>query len=99
MVPYLEITPKVGEGNNMNEQDFRETVLTSLAKMEMCLDQNEKDHVEIKTILVKIPVMEIGLTNHLRSHDNTKRYVLYPILVAFILGIGGLFFKLVLRIF
>ena len=83
----------------MNEQDFKDTVLVSLAKIELALEQNEKDHTEIKGVVVKIPAMEVGLNNHLRSHDTIKRYVYYPILVAVILGLGGLFFKLVLKIF
>lgn len=83
----------------MTEQDFKDIVLVSLTKIESALDQNEKDHKEIKNMIVKIPAMEIGLNNHLRSHDAIKRYVFYPVLVAIIIAFVGLFGKLILKVF
>jgi hypothetical protein len=110
--------------------DFRERVVTSLTKIEGALEQNGKDHVEMKTILSKIPTiesalalnekdhaeiksdlkelkivsdkipkMEIGLNNHLHSHDLIKKSVYYPVLVVVILTFLGLFCKLVLKVF
>jgi len=79
--------------------DFREKVIVSLTKIEYALDQNTKDHVEIKEAVAKIPKMEIGLNNHLSTHSNIKNYVYYPILVAIILSAIGLFCKLILHAF
>ena len=83
----------------MTDQDFKDTVLVSLAQIKLCLDQNEKDHAKMVPLVEKIPLMEIGLNNHLASHNNIKKYVYYPILVAAFLGLGTLFFKIVLKVF
>lgn len=79
--------------------DFREKVIVSLTKIESALDQNVKDHVEIKEAVSKIPEMEVGLNNHLSTHNHLKNYVFYPVIVAIILFALGLFCKLVLRAF
>ncbi len=59
----------------MTEQHFETTVLVSLAKIEAALDQNELDHIEMKSMVAKIPKMEINLSNHLSSHTTIKNYV------------------------
>lgn len=81
------------------DQEFKDIVLISLAKIEVALVQNEKDHIEIKAAVAKIPTMEIGLNNHLHSHDTIRKYVMYPVVVAVIIGVITLFFKMVLRVF
>jgi hypothetical protein len=80
-------------------QDFREKVIISLAKIEAALVENEKDHKEIKEMVSKIPPMELGLNNHLHTHDMIKKCVYYPVLVTVIAGIIGLFCKIVLKVF
>jgi hypothetical protein len=79
-------------------QDFREVVVTSLTEIKIALKQNEKDHTEIKAVVGKIPAMELGLNNHLKSHDRVKIYIMYPILVAVILTFLGLFCKVILKV-
>ena len=93
--------------------DFRERVVTSLAKIETCLDQNEKDHNEIKLNLKelkdctdKIPLMEIGLNNHLRTHETALEHkrmriksLYYPVLVILVIAILGILSRLVLHVF
>lgn len=83
----------------MEEQTFRETVLVSLTEIKDALKRNDEDHAEMMPLVKKIPAMELGLNNHLQSHYNIKLYVFYPILAASILGIGGLFCRLVLKVF
>jgi len=79
--------------------DFREKVITSLTKIESALIQNEKDHTEIKTVVSKIPAMEIGLNNHLKTHDTLKKAIFYPVAVIVIGGLITVFCKLVLHVF
>ena len=102
------------EGQSDNKVlDFREKVVTSLAKIETCLDQNEKDHNEIKLNLKelkdctdKIPLMEIGLNNHLRTHETALEHkrmriksLYYPVLVILVIAILGILGRLVLHVF
>lgn len=79
--------------------NFREKVLTSLTSIEDSLKQNEVDHKEIKESVKKIPAMEIGLNNHLHTHDTHRKYILYPLLVGACLALMGVFCKLVLHLF
>lgn len=79
--------------------DFITDTATTLGRIETALDKNEEDHKEIKQHIVKLPAIELGLNNHLRSHDTFKRYVMYPVLVGVILTIGGLFCKVILKVF
>lgn len=50
--------------------DFREKVVTSLAKIEGSMEQNVKDHVEIKAVLATIPIIEKSLA--LIEQDNRE---------------------------
>ncbi len=78
--------------------NFREKVLLALSRIELSLEQNEKDHVEIKSFVNKIPSMELGLNNHLHTHDTMKKYVFYPVSVGVILTLIGLLIKVVLKV-
>jgi len=53
----------------------------------------------IENSCTEIPTMKLSLTNHLHTHDNITRYVLYPVGVLSIAAIATLFFKLVLHVF
>jgi undecaprenyl pyrophosphate phosphatase UppP len=87
-----------GEKQTGFAQDFREKVITSLTKIEVALEQNEKDHTEIKAVVGKIPAMELGLNNHLHSHDRIKTYIYYPVAVGIILILAGLFCRVILKV-
>lgn len=78
--------------------NFREKVLTSLVKIEGKLEQNEKDHTEIKAGVKKIDPMEISLTNHLKHHDRNQRLILYPVIVMVIVGFGGFLWQVLVHI-
>ena len=83
----------------MTDQDFKDTVLVSLARLEQAMGQNGEEHKEMLPLVQKIPLLELGLNNHLRTHSNITNYVGYPIMVAFILGLMGTLAKLVLHAF
>lgn len=66
---------------------FEEKVLVSLSKLEVAMEQNDKDHVEIKGICQKIPAMEIGLNNHLASHRAISRLFVWPVTTVVVAGV------------
>lgn len=86
--------------------DFRERVVTSLTRIEGSMEQNIKDHEQIKgdlkdlkLVTEKIPLIEKGLNNHLQTHDTIRKSIYYPVLLAAIIAVVTLFCKLVLKLF
>jgi len=89
---------------------FRETVLVALAKIESLIanqtqnyeawiEESRKDRERIHECIDKIPAIEIGLNNHLHTHDTVKKYVMYPVAVAIMVALLGVFAKVVLHVF
>lgn len=68
----------------------------AMVRVEAKLGSNTELLESIIPHVEKIPLMELSLTNHLHSHDNFKKYVTYPLLVAFVLGAGATLWKVVI---
>lgn len=87
-------------------QEFRETVLISLAKLEMGIEVNSKEHTEIQKdiyeitrLCVSIEPLKLSMLNHLHHHELYMRYLVYPLLVLVIAAAAATFAKLVLHVF
>lgn len=105
---------EIEEGKNIDELfsrtiDFREKVLVALATIQTTLNthiqtndefvkESTKDRAELKTCVQKIPDIEKGLNNHLKTHDTVKKMVMYPIIILLISGFGALLWQAILHV-
>jgi len=66
--------------------DFMLDTTESLARIETNQNRNIQDVSDLCKICAKIPAIEIGLNNHLATHDKFKKRLTYPIYVTIVSG-------------
>lgn len=66
---------------------FMTNMSASLGRIEEAVENTKKDIDEVKSACSKIPTIENGLNNHLRTHDRIKIRFFYPLSVAIVAAI------------
>lgn len=78
--------------------DFMNKTAETLGRIEANQANTKEDIIEIKESTIKIPLIEIGLNNHLTAHSNLKRFFIWPISVTVITGTILSFLKWIIKV-
>lgn len=65
----------------INLVEFMTKTATTLGRIEALQDDCKQDLLEMKISCATIPKIEIGLSNHLATHDRISKRFFYPIVV------------------
>lgn len=67
-----------------------------LGEIKTKVDETQKTMQEVKETIKPLPEMRVKLKNHLTYHSNIRKYLFYPLLVATLIGLGGLAFSFII---
>ena len=79
--------------------EFMLNTTETLTRIEANQVRNIKDVAELCKVCAKIPTIEVGLNNHLATHDKFKTRVTYSIIVAVSSGLILSFVHFVIKLF